>query len=52
VNIEIGEPIPIDGLGLEDRNELRDRTHEVVLKLREQARQRLRSRGWEPGGID
>jgi len=52
VNIEIGEPIPVDGLGLRDRNELRDRTREVVQKLREQARQRLRSRGWEPGGID
>jgi 1-acyl-sn-glycerol-3-phosphate acyltransferase len=52
VNIEIGEPIPVDGLELEHRDELRDRTHEVVKKLRERARQRLRDRGWDPGGID
>jgi 1-acyl-sn-glycerol-3-phosphate acyltransferase len=51
-NVEIGEPIPTDGLEISDRDDLRDRTREAVSKLRERARTRLRERGYEPGGID
>ena len=50
--LEIGEPIPVDGLSSEDRSALRDRTHAAVAELRSRARARLRARGVEPGGID
>jgi 1-acyl-sn-glycerol-3-phosphate acyltransferase len=52
VAIEVGEPIPIDGLTLEDRTSLRDRTYAVVGELRARARKRLRDWGQDPGGID
>jgi 1-acyl-sn-glycerol-3-phosphate acyltransferase len=39
--LEIGEPIPVDGLSLDDRSRLRDQVHEVVTKLRADARRRL-----------
>lgn len=52
VAIEVGEPIPIDGLTIDDRIPLRDRTHAVVAKLRARARQRLRDWGHDPGGVD
>ena len=52
VAIEVGEPIPIDGLGLDDRKLLRDRTFAAVATLRARARQRLRDAGIDPGGID
>ncbi len=52
VALEIGEPISVDGLGVEDRTALRDRTHAAVAELRTRARARLRSRGIDPGGID
>lgn len=52
VVIEVGAPIPIEGLTPGDRAALRDRTHEAVAKLRASARARLRARGVEPGGID
>jgi 1-acyl-sn-glycerol-3-phosphate acyltransferase len=52
VAIEVGEPIPIDGLTFEDRGSLRDRTHAVVAELRTRARQRLRDWGHDPEGID
>ncbi len=50
--LEIGEPIPVDGLSSEDRNGLRDRTHAAIGELRARARARLRARGVEPGGAD
>ncbi len=52
VAIEVGAPIPIDGLELADRRALRDQTREVVGKLRARARQRLRDMDVDPGGID
>jgi 1-acyl-sn-glycerol-3-phosphate acyltransferase len=52
VAIEVGEPIPIDGLTIDDRASLRDRAHAVVAELRAVARQRLRDWGFDPGGID
>jgi 1-acyl-sn-glycerol-3-phosphate acyltransferase len=52
VAIEIGEPIAVDGFRFEDRAILRERTHEAVATLRATARQRLRDRGHDPGGID
>jgi 1-acyl-sn-glycerol-3-phosphate acyltransferase len=52
VALEIGEPIPVEGLSGDDRVALRDRTHAAVAALRARARGRLRARGVEPGGID
>jgi len=52
VAIEVGEPIPIEGLGPDDRKLLRNRTFAAVAALRTQARQRLRDAGVDPGGID
>ena len=52
VTIEIGEPIPIDGLGADDRDALRDRTFAAVAALRTRARERLRAMGVDPGGSD
>jgi 1-acyl-sn-glycerol-3-phosphate acyltransferase len=52
VAIEVGEPIPSEGLGMEDRQLLRDRTFAAVAELRSRARQRLRDAGTDPGGID
>ena len=52
VAIEVGEPISIDGLTLDDRNALRDRTFAVVAELRTSARRRLRSWGYDPGGVE
>jgi 1-acyl-sn-glycerol-3-phosphate acyltransferase len=50
--IQVGEPIPTDGCKYEDRGALRDQTYEAVAKLRSLARQRVRSLGHDPGGID
>ena len=50
--VEIGEPIPVQGLDYEDRRVLRDHAHTAVAKLRTQARQCLRKQGVEPGGLD
>jgi 1-acyl-sn-glycerol-3-phosphate acyltransferase len=52
VVVEIGPPIPVAGLTLDDRDRLRNETHEAVRKLRATARRRLRALGVEPGGID
>jgi 1-acyl-sn-glycerol-3-phosphate acyltransferase len=52
VVVEIGPPIPVAGLTLDDRNRLRDKTHEAVRELRAAARRDLRALGIEPGGID
>ncbi len=50
--VEVGTPIPTQGLTYPDRAALRDQTHEAVAKLRSRARERLRAQGLEPGGID
>ncbi len=50
--VEVGTPIPTQGLAYPDRTALRDQTREAVAKLRSRARERLRARGLEPGGID
>jgi len=47
--LEVGEPIPIEGMTLDDRTALRDRTFAAVAELRADARRRLRSRGPVPG---
>jgi 1-acyl-sn-glycerol-3-phosphate acyltransferase len=52
VAIEVGEPISIDGLTIDDRTALRDRTFAVVAELRAIARRRLRSWGHDPGGVE
>lgn len=52
VVVEVGRPIPIDGLEHGDRDKLRDRTFDVVRELRARARKRLRELGGDPGGID
>jgi 1-acyl-sn-glycerol-3-phosphate acyltransferase len=52
VAIEVGEPIPVEGLGPDDRKLLRDRTFAAVAALRSRARQRLRDEGVDPGGLD
>jgi 1-acyl-sn-glycerol-3-phosphate acyltransferase len=52
VTVEIGPPIPVAGLTLDDRARLRDETHQAVRELRAAARRRLRALGIEPGGID
>ena len=48
----IGQPVPVDGLGFEDRAGLRDIAHHKVSNLRARARELLRAQGGEPGGID
>jgi 1-acyl-sn-glycerol-3-phosphate acyltransferase len=52
VAVEVGDPIPVDGLGHDDRAALRDRTHAAVAELRARARARLRELGADPEGID
>jgi len=52
VAIEVGEPVSTEGLTLDDRNDLRDRTHAVVTELRGSARRRLRAVGCDPGGVE
>ena len=50
--IQVGEPIPTDGCKDDDREALRDHTYAAVAKLRSLARQRVRSLGYDPGGVD
>ena len=52
VVVEVGRPIPVEHLGYDDRDQLRDETFEAVKKLRTRARTRLRELGVDPGGID
>lgn len=52
VAIEIGAPIPVEGLRHEDRDALRARVFEAVRELRARARARVRELGVEPGGVD
>ncbi len=50
--IEIGDPIPTEHLGIDERDALLLQTREAVGKLRTRVRQRMRDRGLEPGGVD
>lgn len=50
--VEVGRPIPVDGLELSDRNELMRETREAVAELRARARKAVRELGCDPGGID
>lgn len=52
VAIEVGAPIPVEGLRHDDRGTLRDQGFAAVTALRTRARQRLRAESVEPGGID
>ena len=52
VAIEVGEPIPVEGLSAADRKLLCDRAFAAVAALRTRARQCLRALGVDPGGID
>ena len=52
VVVEVGEPIPTEGLSFEDRAALRDRTRAAVEALRARARRRLREQGCDPGGLE
>ena len=52
VAVCVGEPIEVQGLDFDDREALRERCFAAVRQLRAEARQRLRARGYEPGGID
>jgi len=52
VAVELGEPLPVEALRLEDRAALRERSFGAVRELRARARARLRAAGVEPGGID
>jgi 1-acyl-sn-glycerol-3-phosphate acyltransferase len=52
VALEVGAPIPVADLVLDDRARLREEVHEAVAKLRAEARRRVRDRGYDPGGVD
>jgi len=50
--VEVGAPISVEGLTLEDRTALRDQTRAAVAELRKNARSRLRALAVDPEGID
>ena len=50
VAIEVGAPIPVDGLEFADRQAVRDQTRELIGKLRARARERLRDMDVDPPG--
>jgi 1-acyl-sn-glycerol-3-phosphate acyltransferase len=50
--IEVGTPIPVADLTLEDRDKLRDQARDAVGELRSRARRAVRELGGETGGID
>ncbi|HTO06954.1 MAG TPA: lysophospholipid acyltransferase family protein [Myxococcota bacterium] len=52
VVLEIGAPIPVEGLSAGDRTRLRDEAQRVIGGLRASARARLRAQGVDPGGVD
>jgi len=52
VVLEVGSPIPVEGLTLADRDRLRETAEAAVRGLRMQARRELRALGVEPGGVD
>ena len=52
VVLEVGAPISVEGMDLEDREALRAHTETIVYELRAKARQRLRDAGIDPGSVD
>ena len=50
--IQVGESIPTERCKDDDRDALRDQTYEAIVKLRSLARQKVRSLGYDPGGVD
>jgi 1-acyl-sn-glycerol-3-phosphate acyltransferase len=52
VTVEVGRPLPVEGLTLAERDALRDRALGAVRVLRARARTRLRALDVDPGGID
>ncbi len=52
VAVEVGEPIPTAGLGVEDRDALLADVQKRVGEMRAAARARLRAAGFAPGGQD
>ena len=52
VVLEVGPPIPVEGLSLEDRERLCEQARNAVRELRASARRRLRALGMDPGGVD
>ncbi len=50
--LEVGEPVPVEGLSFEDHDGLRERVYNAVRELRASARRRCRALGMDPGGID
>ncbi len=52
VVVEVGPPIPVEGLSLEDRDPRREQARNAGRVLRARARRRLRALGMDPGGVD
>ncbi|MCP4003214.1 MAG: 1-acyl-sn-glycerol-3-phosphate acyltransferase [bacterium] len=52
VVVEVGEPIPVEGVEWSSRDQLRKEAHKAVGELRRRARKRLREKGVDPGGVD
>lgn len=52
VVVEVGQPIPVEGLGPAGREALRERSFRAVCELRAAARARLRATGVDLGGVD
>ena len=52
VVLEVGPPIPVQGLSLEARSRLCEQARNAVRELRASARGRLRALGMDPGGVD
>jgi len=52
VVVEVGAPIPVEGLSPKARDRLREEAELAVRELRARARRRLRMLGMDPGGVD
>jgi 1-acyl-sn-glycerol-3-phosphate acyltransferase len=50
--VEVGTPIPVADLSVEDRDKLRDQTRDAVAELRTRARRAVRQLGGVTGGLD
>ena len=52
VVLEVGPPLPVEGLALEARDRLCEQAQNAVRELRASARRRLRALDMDPGGVD
>ena len=52
VVVQVGAPIPVEGLTHSARNTLLEQAHEAVGKLRAEARAQVRALGSDPTGVD